>query len=131
MDLRIAFHRRTKTRSSAADPLPLGIVPRAEGPARTGPQACGGEPANPLVAGLPKEVRIAHALQTVQRLVTLSGNDATAHVAEAANRGVSGHGGASQSESIDLRRANTPWARLCVQAQSTLRNLRSIGGRLL
>lgn len=86
------------------------------------------EPATPQVAGLPRLVRLACALQAAWLLARAGDIDPLAVVEEAAARGVSNASGGGQSMTIDAAHARSPWARLHPRAQTLLTPLRAAGG---
>lgn len=88
-------------------------------------------PASPTVAGVPAAVRIACALQAAFRAELAAGLSPNANLAEAANKGVTSQSSGGVSQSIDLLRANDPWAALCREAQAALAPYRDCGGSMV
>jgi len=74
------------------------------------------EPESPCVAGLPRPLREAHAIQTATRACEAAGLGNADRLRELAHRGVTSHGSQGRSESIDGRRANSAEARLAPDA---------------
>lgn len=73
----------------------------------------------------PRAVYEACVLQAAFLAMSIRGLDTSAHVAEAARRGVVSQSVGGQSESIDIRRATEPWAQLCRAAQDRLGRYRA------
>lgn len=83
------------------------------------------------VEGLPLAVKDAFAFQAAHRAAVALGLDATAHIEAAAARGVISQASGGVSETIDARRAASPWSRLCADAQRVLDGLRISGGAIV
>ncbi|MFM9958459.1 MAG: hypothetical protein ACKVZJ_10305 [Phycisphaerales bacterium] len=83
------------------------------------------------VARIPREIKGAFAIQAAHHCLLNSGLGAmaaTEHVAAAAQRGVTSMSVGGQSESVDLKRATSPWAALHPEAARLVAHLRSAGG---
>lgn len=78
------------------------------------------------VANLPKALKVAHAIQTAHHAARARGLDPTHRLEEAGRRGVTGHSGSGRSETIDPRVANSPWARLAIEAQQGMGQYRAV-----
>lgn len=83
------------------------------------------------VEGLPLAVKDAFAFQAAHRAAVSLGLDTAAHVEAAAARGVTSQSAGGVSETIDIRRATSPWSRLCADAQRVLDGLRTCGGAIV
>lgn len=81
--------------------------------------------------GVPAFVRRACLIQAARIASQRKGVDLTAHVREAAHRGVTSHSGAAGGESIDGVRAVNAWAQLDPEAAQELARHRRIGGEAL
>lgn len=78
-----------------------------------------------LVEGIPRALKDAFALQCGHEALAAAGMAPGAHVEDMARLGVTAHAAAGSSESIDLRAASSPWARLCTEAQRAMGHLRA------
>lgn len=85
-------------------------------------------PPDPAVPGIPAGVRLGCAIQAAYRAFLAAGLSQSAHVEEAANKGITSHSSGGASQTTDLSRANKPWSRLCVDAQRHLAKYRRSGG---
>lgn len=83
------------------------------------------------VASIPRAVALGTALQAATIIQRASGVDPTAHVMEAAARGVVAHSGGGMSETLDGRIARSSFAALCEPAQRMLRVYLATGGHAL
>lgn len=85
--------------------------------------------ASPLVAGLPRDVRRAVAIQSGARALRMSDMDPTAFAESAAQRGIVSQSGGGQSVQLDMGRALSPWSRLHPAAAQLMNQYRATGGR--
>lgn len=78
------------------------------------------------VAYLPKAVRRACAVQAAHHAARAAGTDPTHRIEEATRRGVTSVSGGGRSETFDLRKATSPFSRLCLEAQQLLATYRAV-----
>ncbi len=88
------------------------------------------EPESPSVAGLPRRLREAHAIQTATRAWEAAGLGNAERLRELAHRGVTSHGSQGRSESIDTRRASSAEARLAPDAWRLVERYAARGAQL-
>lgn len=75
---------------------------------------------------LPHRLRRAVAVQAAHLAALERGLGGARELEEAANRGATSIGTSGRTISLDLRRANTGWAALCLEAQKLMNRYRAV-----
>lgn len=80
------------------------------------------------VAGIPRAVKDAFAIQCAHEALSAAGLNVNAHVRDAAHAGIASQATTGESLSLDLKRANAAVSGLCAEAARRVAHLRVAGG---